>query len=80
MCIRVGVRGMELAAQFLDKDPHRAANVRNHGINERVHEVSIIRWSTWPRSDGPSCLCPLIGDSVSGRRASGPNVAVRALL
>jgi hypothetical protein len=37
----MGVRWMQLAAQFFHEDPDRAADVRNRGVEEAKHEASL---------------------------------------
>ena len=43
MRIRVGVRRMQFAAQFLDKNPDRTAHVRNDRVDQVIHEELIIK-------------------------------------
>ena len=50
VCIRVSVRGMQVATQLFDEDPNRAADVSNRGVYEAKHEFSII--TVAPRKDG----------------------------
>src|ERR1019366_4561479 len=40
--VGMGVRWMQLAAQFFHEDPHRVAHIRNHGVYEARHEAYII--------------------------------------
>jgi hypothetical protein len=40
--VGVGMRWMQLAAQFFHEDPDRAAYVRNRGVEEAKHEGYII--------------------------------------
>jgi len=51
MRVRVRVRGMQLAAQFLDKNPNWTAHIRNDCVDQGTHEGIIIavRGSGKPR-------------------------------
>jgi hypothetical protein len=42
VCIRVGMRGVQVATQLFYEDPNRAAYIGNRGVYEARHELSII--------------------------------------
>ena len=42
MGIGVSMRGVQVATQFFDEDPDRAAHISNRGVNEAKHELFII--------------------------------------